>query len=431
MSEFDDLSKVIDDAVDAGINGVGGTVAHLAGQVRRGTGHATAPSWTPEEEQFLEDNYGLMTEAEIGRQLAKINGGFQRSALAVHQRRERDMELPSPSKHPDYMTAYRIGKLLNTEERKPGYWIDMGIMPGEYIKVGEGSDRTIRRVHKKDLIAWLVNPENWVYFNIFKMQRGTRALRMVHLRRMRLGWCWLTTRQVATMHKIIDAKIVQLAIKRGRIKHVRHVFNIGTRDNGGWGTWFIRSDEAIALDPLVAFPSRSASHKGLTEKAEAFLLLCRAVGIFMPAICKMMKPSTISEKSLAARSNHLPSLQVQTQGLISQSGYPILYDADRAQLFCDWRHVTDKFPWLQRSIQAFLAGEETVQDLINVRGVLWRWCLWDGRPAALAISRKALICTITNVKKLAAQTRRLYAGMQALNIDPLQERTNQNGNSKN
>jgi hypothetical protein len=413
-----DLDLLLDDAVDNGILEAGGAMNAISGQARKGTG-TSSPKWTAEEEAFLAENYGRLSEAEIGRQLAGINGGFVRSEQAVHERRERDMELPAPSKHPDYMTAYQVGKLLGCDERKPCYWIDMGIMPGEYVVVSDGSPRTIRRIHKRDLIAWLVNPNNWVYFDIFKMKKGTRARRMVHMRRMRQGWCWLTTRQVARMHQT-DVKMVTAAIHRGRAPLSRCVENYGTRNpNGGWAPWFVRSDEAADL----VFPSGAESHRCLSNAGEAFLVLCRSVGMFGSALGPLLKPSKCEGGSLRERANWLPKNPDRIGELLQLPGMDVVeYDPVRNMAFADWRQVAHRFPSIKRAAAAFLAGHPSRKQTVIVRALLWHWSCWyaDRYSALAALDRKlSNLLGRQSSQSLFNNTRRHYETFLANGLDPL------------
>jgi len=162
------------------------------------TRYRKEPKWSPEEDQFLKDHLGFISETEIGIRLSEINGGRVRTNIAVRVRWKRDLGLPSPMQDSRFFTANRIGEMLGMIDPRPvGHWIESGVMPGHPIAYDSG--RLVRRVWKSDFWRWVVNPDNWVYFDIFDIPRGTKVWRMVHMRRRRWGDCWLTTPQAAKM----------------------------------------------------------------------------------------------------------------------------------------------------------------------------------------------------------------------------------------
>src|SRR3972149_12237486 len=102
-----------------------------------------SPSWLPEEEEYLRSHLGFLEETQIAEALG-------RSQIGVHLRWSRDLHLPAPSKHPDYLTAQQIAKRLGEDAHKVCSWIDRGLLHGEIVPGG----RKIRRVRQTMLVRW-------------------------------------------------------------------------------------------------------------------------------------------------------------------------------------------------------------------------------------------------------------------------------------
>ncbi len=77
-------------------------VTVLAGRTGKNIKKAKQPPWTKEEDAFIAACMGSLTDEEIGQAL-------DRTAAAVHIRRERELGLPVRAKSPDIMTANQIG----------------------------------------------------------------------------------------------------------------------------------------------------------------------------------------------------------------------------------------------------------------------------------------------------------------------------------
>src|SRR3970040_1040829 len=69
-----------------------------------------ANRWTPEEEQFLREQIGLMSDAEIGAALG-------RSAFAIKIHRQRK-GIPAHSKRPGWLTGNGGAKLMGGDSDK-------------------------------------------------------------------------------------------------------------------------------------------------------------------------------------------------------------------------------------------------------------------------------------------------------------------------
>lgn len=199
--------------------------------MRRGVSSpAKAPQWTEAEDRFLEAHLGVLEEAEIALRLG-------RSQNSVHLRWTRNLHLPSPSKHPDYLTGSRIARKLGADVHKVCSWIDRGLLEGEIVAGG----RKIRRVRKDTLLAWLLQPMNWIWFDWEKI-RDPLLRKRVEAARQAWGDEWWTTVQVAACHGVDTCDVLRY-IYLGRIQAVQALHK-GGRDKGGWGYWYIRKSEA-------------------------------------------------------------------------------------------------------------------------------------------------------------------------------------------
>jgi hypothetical protein len=91
---------------------------------------AKMPVWTRLEEEYIREHYTIMSDAEIGAAIG-------RSANAIHIHREREMNLPSPSKAPGILTVNRAAKMLGMAScHALEYWFDIGLVPGYTLPGG-------------------------------------------------------------------------------------------------------------------------------------------------------------------------------------------------------------------------------------------------------------------------------------------------------
>lgn len=192
--------------------------------------------WTEAEDDLLRKYHGYLTDARI----AEILG---RSETGVVIRWKRELHMPPPTSDPAYITALRIARALGIDAHNTAMWVDRGILPGEYIPRRDNHLR--RRVLRTDFIAWLQDPQNWVWFNPNKVKDET--LRQV-IREAQEKWGdeWWTTRQVADHHGVHTNDVLRY-IKHGKIA-ARQVVNIGGRDRGTWAFWFVLRSEATRKD---------------------------------------------------------------------------------------------------------------------------------------------------------------------------------------
>lgn len=193
--------------------------------------------WTTEEDEFLRRNVGWISQDEIARQLG-------RSRTAVHLRRERDLHLPCPRRHPEWLTCEQIAVGLGIDGKSVALLIDRGILPGRRLPM-----RVVMRVvDKKTALDWIADPMHWIYFDTervgrFRLQGKRRmglpdivfwrqARKAVDARRKTWKDAWLRPGEVVRLLGINDSGRINLAIHRGILHAVR------------WGNWRILRSEA-------------------------------------------------------------------------------------------------------------------------------------------------------------------------------------------
>jgi hypothetical protein len=196
---------------------------------------AKSPEWTERENAFLAKQLGRMEEADIARDLGRTQN-------SIHLRWSRDLRLPAPSKHPDYLTANRIALLIGKDGHVVCSWIDRGLLAGEILPGG----RRIRRVSKAVLLEWLLDPRNWMLFDP-RAVCDPRLRQLLDHKLEQWGDEWWTTRQLADYHGV-DPSDVKRYIKCGWIKAIR-VPNLGGRTaHPYWARWFVLRSEATRSD---------------------------------------------------------------------------------------------------------------------------------------------------------------------------------------
>lgn len=192
--------------------------------------------WTEEEDNFLRENLGWLTEEQMSAYLG-------RTPVAIHLRWKRDLLLYAPSKHPDVITAEQAGNMLGVESHAFMWWCDNKLVPSRILPGG----RKIRIIQREALKRWVVNPANWIYFDWKKIQ-DEKLKRLCELRAQRWGDEWWTTRQVADYHGV-DVKDVTRYIKLGRIKGVQcDVSKGGRHADRRWTYWFVLKSDAVKIN---------------------------------------------------------------------------------------------------------------------------------------------------------------------------------------
>jgi len=206
--------------------------AIMGSEIQRGNGR----KWTEEEDAFLEENLGYLSEEEIGRALG-------RSVIAVHLRWERDLDLPAPSKAPDILTAENISNILGLDDHKIIGWVDQGFIPGRIMAGG----RKIRLVKRHDFMKWVLDPNNWMYFRISNV-KDAELKKQLEKAAKRWGDEWWSTPRVARYHGVSTGDVKRY-IKLGRIKATQIKYSYGGRHpTRKWSYWFVLKSEATRID---------------------------------------------------------------------------------------------------------------------------------------------------------------------------------------
>lgn len=253
---------------------VANSLAHVTNiQIPRRNGRKYS-FWTPEEDQFLRQNHGWMTEEEI----AKVLG---RPKNAIHLRWKRDLHLPAPSRHPDYLTANQAALMIGLDAHKLAHWCDVGLIPARALP----SERHIRIIHRTSFDRWVTSPANWIYFNWRKIP-DLRLRKLCALRAKRWGDEWWTTVQVAKYHGVESKDVLRL-IKLGKIPGVQVATSLGGRHKDpSWKNWFVRKSDAIEA---VFIRGRGSGHEvRFTRRAERWMLKAHRKGLSFQAIARTM-----------------------------------------------------------------------------------------------------------------------------------------------
>lgn len=360
------------------------TVARVAPTRRRGK----APAWTASEDDYLRANLGRQSEAEIAIALG-------RSETAVRLRWKRDLQLPAPSRNPDWVTAEQIAEGLGVDTKLIDRLIDEGRLAGWRLP----TRRTMRVALRITVLQWLVNPDHGIYFRPERVNRGPRrskrcydfafwakAKRLVELARRRWDDEWLSAGQAARLRGVSGAAINK-AVRDGRLPGIK------------WGNWRFRRS-AVMRPELVFFTGKgTATSVHYTDAADAFLLLARAVGLPWSAIGRLMAwPGSRCEYRFAT---------LMRTGAIRRLSrnwdLKIACNTRKRVLFADWKRYRHRFPQLARAMQRFRVGVPVLdaRDLSAVRGVLRTWAAWFARTSAQrALARRLANGSMTTLHTL-------------------------------
>jgi len=205
--------------------------------------------WTEEEDQFLRDHLGWLTDEEIGAELG-------RTATAVHIRWTRELHLPSPSKAPDILTGEKIANMLGLDDHKIIGWIDQVFIPSRIMAGG----RKIRLIKRQDFMNWVLDPENWMYFKISSVEDADLKKELEKAAK-RWGDEWWSTPMVARHHGLSTSDIKR-HIQLGRIKATQIKYSFGGRHpTRKWSYWFVLKSEATRVDLSQYKGSRGRKRK--------------------------------------------------------------------------------------------------------------------------------------------------------------------------
>lgn len=302
--------------------------------------------WTAEEEAFLRDNLGVLSQEEIAEALG-------RTVDAVKIRWTRK-GYHAPSKQPGDIVAHRVGKMLGMCGKKVIRLIDLGIMPGRTVPGG----RNIHVIDRFQLLRWCVQPGSWIYLKVHRI-RDQRIKRLVQMRQARWEDEWWTTGQVARFYGLASVTVINRRIRDGHLPAIR------------WDNWYVlRSD---ALQQRFTQGKDSATLLDWSRAGDAFAVLATAVGIPCETIDQLRhEPS----KRMWYRVGYLVERQ-QIRPLIIDYHLPV--QQRDGLLFADWRDAADRFPGLCRTVEKFRNGRALSHtDRQYLRGVMRSWAQWHG-----------------------------------------------------
>lgn len=423
MTDIDDLvsvalvSAAIEDGFDPAI--LAARHPFMLPMLTSAKGQRRLP-WSPEEDEFLRQNLGVLSESEIGARLG-------RSVNAVHIRSERHLRLPRPVKDPRYITTKKIAEALGVDFHKPVNWFDRGILPGEIVPSNCG--HVIRRVQRRTFMVWVVNPKNWIWFDPAFVP-DPRLRRLLELRKQRWGDEWWTINQVAAYHGV-DNQDVKRYIQLGKIKATSSPCRSGRHHKPQWSNWYILRSEATRPDLHFVKRGKGIRASDLdrwSRRADDFFLLAHAVGIPHAIIAEMAHQDA---KRVDHRIDVLLSRLEELRRFEVRSPH-VWYIVNRAdplsRLFADWWLLRDRFPAVAASMRRFadhvtgtrpmpavsIRGATPRQNRI-IRGVLVAWLrAFAKTPDEIDRARRAAI-GISSPHNLV----RMYNTLLEWGFDPL------------
>ncbi|MDY6867466.1 MAG: hypothetical protein SVT56_06115 [Chloroflexota bacterium] len=289
MSKTDDLMNTI--VSDAMLNnGASPTVLAARGGIVRGSRQPVVDNqtrWAPEEDRYLRENLGRKPLKQIAKEL-----GRSVNALKVKFTR---LGYNAPTKISGWLTLNKASKVLGVDAHATKGWFLHGILPGRYAYVRSND---IVMIKLDDLKYWATRPQHWPYFDVNRMAPGYLR-RLVEKAQARWGDEWLTTRQVADLLGLKDAKTVLMDIQHGYLPALQCP-HIGGRDEATWAYWFIRKSDAL----VHHHPSRGEYlvKTWFTDRAEVFLRKLVAEGKNSGDAARLMKQD---QRYLSYRMNKL------------------------------------------------------------------------------------------------------------------------------
>lgn len=319
----------------------------------------TRRAWTEDEDRFLKENHGFLSEDEIGRQLG-------RTAVAVRIRWKRELNLVPPTKHPDYLTTRKIANALGIDYHAPPTWVDRGLLPGELLPF---NGRKVRRVKRVRFLMWAVNPDNWIYFDPDGVV-DPHLRRLIELKKVRWGDEWWKCGQVADYHQVSRRDVNRVA-RLGWLPGVQAIDPSGRYPDGAWNYWFFKRSDVVRFK----FRRRGDPPKTrLSDELAGFLILCNAIGLSSNMIVKLIPGWHTGQVSY-----RLKQIRDQIPEICRRQGLDVQFRED-GRLFADWRKYRHRFPSLCRAVNRYLAGNPKKEDIYQVRGILQSWVRWHFGP---------------------------------------------------
>jgi hypothetical protein len=353
MSGIDALidGAVVAGELDAGINpdivaaksSLGpGAIAVLAGKNVEREKKAKEPRWSREDDQFLCESLGVISEEEISRILG-------RTVVSIHLRWKRDLCLIAPIKQKHILTVNQLANGLGIDSHSAMKLFDLGILPGYKLP----NDRKIKVVKRITVLRFICNPLNWMYFDPKRVNNSplarNRGMKYYdtefwsHARKLVLKkkslWTdkWWRPGQVAKYHGLANSAAVNNAIRRGQLPATR------------WGNWWILKSNAT--DPALRFTQGKEKLEVTLKRwpeISAFIVLAEAVGLTCRQIGILMNWD-LKRVGYLLCGLHKRRLIL---GIIKKHGLDIYYNKRTSKTAACWDKHRGRFPYLAKLIES-------------------------------------------------------------------------------
>lgn len=264
-------------------------------------------------------------------------------------------------RNPDWMTARHVSGLMGVDGHNVTKWIERG-----YLKAGtmpfEG--RIVYRILQEDLEAFILDPENWAYYDAHKIiDPALSDLTFA----VRDGDEYLTTGQVARRLGCTSSWLATL-IRRGDISAKR------------WGNHRIHRNDIAKIKLPGRGRADSIHHRRFTIEEDLQLLADHAVGLGHRMISLALNRHTSSS---AYRWTRLT--ETELTALIERHPASILMIDGR--ILGSWREllqyeVDSILAIIPKAIDKFLLGEEMATiEMTALQGLFATWLEFfvDGR----------------------------------------------------
>lgn len=236
--------------------------------------------WQPWEDAYLKANLGYKTEEDIAAYLG-------RTQVAVHLRWKRDLHLTAPSKDPGVLSALQAAALLGIDGHKLSHWCDVGMIRSRRMRgKSESQERVIRLVDRIAFYRWVVNTDNWIYFD-WKQIPDPHLRRLCELQAARWGDEWWDTVQVAKYHSVTTKDVLRLITVKKTLPGVQAATSMGGRHKDPfWLNWFIKRSDALQAE-FVRGRGQGTEHR-FSARADAWMLKAYKLGWSYEAINRSM-----------------------------------------------------------------------------------------------------------------------------------------------
>lgn len=345
--------------------------------------------WIQAEKELVIGQQEMLTDEQIAAEMGRSGDG-------VKIYRQRHLKLKGVTKHPDWLTAHQVRLLLGFGDVDSAIrLVERGILPARLAPLPV---RKVYQVRRSVLVAWVLRPENWIYFRPH-LVREAKLRRLIALRQARWGDAWWTPGQVAAYHGVISNDVNRY-IRAGKLAAVR------------WGNWWVLRSEATK--PGLTFPKGKGSAHLLawSQAGDAFMLLAKAVGLSAPDVGRLC--------GVDLKRVHFRYVALRKKGridaVIADGRMAMQYNPATGQVFADWRQHQDRFPAVVRAVDRLHQGRMTKDDIRLVVGVLARWAGWYAQTAAQRDRAEQLAFLTVRTRQ---GVERVYGEIRAWGIDPL------------